>query len=540
SENADKVSPQSADHRESILHLSNSRLAAIVQSSDDAIISKDLNGVIETWNKAAERIFGYTSDEMIGQSITRLIPRDRPNEEGRILERIRSGQSVDHFETERVRKDGRRIDVSVTISPIRDSTGRVVGASKVARDITDRRAAEREREQLLSSERSARSEAERINRVKDEFLATLSHELRTPLNAVLGWAHLLSTGKLDGDETADAVATIERNARMQMQLIEDLLDMSRIISGRIRLDIQRIELPVVIAAAAESLKLAAAAKQIDLTQEFDPGVGRINGDSGRLQQVMWNLLSNAIKFTPSNGKVSIHLRPVDSTIQIVVSDTGQGIDPEFIPRLFGRFQQADGSTTRRHGGLGLGLAICKNLIELHGGNIEAQSAGLGKGTTFTISLPRHQMPISYQPAAVHGSDDEHWVPRLKDVRIMVVDDEHDSRELVKRVLGSVDAEVTVVGSAVEALDTLPRMLPDVLISDIGMPGIDGYELLRRIRQLPAEEGGSVPAVALTAFARSEDRMKALMSGYQMHVSKPVEPSELVAVVASLVVRFSKR
>ena len=377
------------------------RLAAIVASSDDAIIGKDLNSIITSWNIGAERIFGYTADEMIGTSIMRLIPPNRHAEEMEILAHIRRGERFDHFETIRLAKDGRELSVSVTVSPIKDSAGHVIGASKVARDITERRKAEaalkmameevetanRERLQLLDSEREARSQAELASRMKDEFLATLSHELRTPLNAVLGWAHILRSGKLQIEELKQGLDTIERNARIQAQIIEDLLDMSRIISGKVRLDIAQIDLPAVLNDSIDTVRAAADAKGIQLQAVVDPRAGPISGDADRLRQVFWNLLNNAIKFTPKGGQARVLLERVKSHIEVSVIDTGEGIAPEFLPYVFDRFQQGDASTTRRHGGLGLGLAIVKQLVELHGGTVHVRSEGIDKGTTFTIHLP---------------------------------------------------------------------------------------------------------------------------------------------------------
>ena len=377
------------------------RLAAIVASSDDAIVGKDLNSIITSWNSGAERIFGYTADEIIGTSIMRLIPPDRQEEEREILSRIRGGERFDHFETIRLAKDGRQLNVSITVSPIKDSMGHVIGASKVARDITERKQAEkalqkaieeaeaanRERLYLLDSEREARSEAERASRMKDEFLATLSHELRTPLNAVLGWANILLLGNLQGEELKQALETIERNARLQAQIIEDLLDMSRIISGKICLDVQRIDLSAVLNESIATLRATAEAKGVRLQVKVDLFTGPISGDSDRLQQVFCNLLNNAIKFTPKNGKVQVLLKRVNSHVEVSVIDTGEGIAPDFLPYVFDRFQQGDPSITRRHGGLGLGLSIVKQLVEMHGGNVHAKSGGIGQGATFTVRLP---------------------------------------------------------------------------------------------------------------------------------------------------------
>ena len=377
------------------------RLAAIVASSDDAIIGKDLNSIITSWNFGAERIFGYTADEMIGTSIMRLIPPNRQAEELEILARIRRGERFDHFETIRLAKDGRQLNVSITVSPIKDSAGHVVGASKVARDITERKKAEaalkkameeaeranRERLQLLDSEREARSQAERASRMKDEFLATLSHELRTPLNAVLGWAHILRTEKLQGDELKQGLDTIERNARVQAQIIEDLLDMSRIISGKVRLDVGQIDLPAVLNESIDTVRPRRRRRAFACKLLVDPRAGPISGDPDRLQQVFWNLLNNAIKFTPKGGQVQVLLERVKSHIEVSVMDTGEGIAPEFLPYVFDRFQQGDASTTRRHGGLGLGLAIVKQLVELHGGTSASKATESAKGQPLLVHLP---------------------------------------------------------------------------------------------------------------------------------------------------------
>ena len=342
-------------------------LAAIVESSDDAIISKDLQGIITSWNKGAEKLFGYTAAEAVGKPVTMLIPLQRIDEEPQILGKIRRGETVDHYETVRRRKDGTSLDISLTVSPIRDEAGNIIGASKIARDITERKRAEVEREQLLASEQEARRQAEEANRMKDEFLATVSHELRTPLNAILGWARLLSGRKLDSESTERGLKSIEQNAKAQAQLIEDLLDVSRIISGKFRLKAQPLEVAPVIEAAVDSVRPAAEAKGIRLQAILDPDAGPVSGDAGRLQQVVWNLLSNAIKFTPKGGRVQVRLIRINSHIELEVSDTGQGIAREFLPYVFDRFRQADGSYTRSHGGLGLGLSIVRHIIELHGG-----------------------------------------------------------------------------------------------------------------------------------------------------------------------------
>jgi PAS domain S-box-containing protein len=388
-------------------------------------------------------------------------------------------------------------------------------------------------------------EAQEANRIKDEFLATLSHELRTPLTAVLGWARLLSTGQLDAEASARALDTIQRNARAQQQIVEDILDVSRIITGKLRLEVNPVKLIPVIEAALESVRPAADAKAIRLEPRLDSATGLVMGDPARLQQVIWNLLSNAVKFTPQNGRIEVQLREVDSHAQVSISDSGEGIRAEFLPFVFDRFRQADGSTTRVHGGLGLGLAIVRHLVELHGGTVKAESAGEGNGATFIITLPLSvQKPESESasetdlPLATLDSESE-CLSDLSGLRVLVVDDEADSLEFLDASLTRCGAEVLTVSSAAEALDALTEFRPDVLISDIGMPHEDGYTLMRKIRALGPEHGGAIPAAAVTAYARSEDRMRALLAGFQTHIAKPVEPAELAAVVASLAGRTTQ-
>jgi signal transduction histidine kinase/ActR/RegA family two-component response regulator len=396
-----------------------------------------------------------------------------------------------------------------------------------------------QRTQLLESEQAARTEAERASRLKDEFVATLSHELRTPLSAILGWAHILREPNMQPEQVAAGVEVIERNARAQAQIIEDLLDMSRIIAGQIRLDVQQVELPDVLEAALSTVRPAAEARGIRLHTVFDPKVAPVRGDPQRIQQIVWNLLSNAIKFTPKDGRVEVALQRVNSHVEIIVSDTGQGIKPEFLPHVFDRFRQADGSTTRRHSGLGLGLSIVKQLVELHGGTIRAKSGGVDQGATFTVELPL--MPIHpdeglderTHPQAASAIPPGQEPMSLTGLRVLVVDDEADAREIVRRLLAGHGAEPECASSAREALAAFRRTRPDVIISDIGMPEQDGYDLIRGIREMEKQLGGTTPAVALTAFARSADRTRAMLAGYQMHLAKPVEPAELIATVASV-------
>jgi PAS domain S-box-containing protein len=712
------------------------RLAGIVELSDDAIISKDLTGRITSWNAGAERIFGYTEAEAVGQPVTIIIPPELRGEEEDILRRLRAGERIEHFETVRINKQGQRISVSLSISPIKDAEGLIIGASKIARDISERKRAEEERVQLLENERrarmgaeaaqrraafltelgtvlsssldyqttvanvarmvvpdladwcrvdlldekgsirrlavahadpskvewadelerryptdpdsprgvphvlrtgeselyndipdemlaqaakddehlrimrevgftsamivpltargrtvgaislisaesgrrygpedlafaeelarrcamaidnarlygeahAARAAAEQANRTKDEFLATLSHELRTPLSSILGWARMLTTTQLDAENTARALESIERNAKAQGRLIDDILDVSRIITGKLRLDVRPVDLASVIEGAVESVRPAAEAKGIRLQRVLDTGPQVVSGDPERLQQVVWNLLSNAVKFTPKGGRVQVRLERINSHVEIVVSDTGRGINADVLPHVFERFLQADSSTTREHSGLGLGLAIVRHLAELHGGTVRAESAGEGQGATFTVDLPlmivRPPQPaVAREEERAHPTADtgERLVcpPELEGLHVLFVDDEEDARALLTTILESCGARVTAVGSAREALDELGREKFDVLLSDIGMPGEDGYWLIKRVRKLPPERGGRTPAAALTAYARAKDRLRVLRSGYQMHVPKPVEPAELVAVVANLAGRHEE-
>jgi signal transduction histidine kinase len=393
-----------------------------------------------------------------------------------------------------------------------------------------------------SREKEARRQAEEANRLKDEFLATLSHELRTPLNAILGWAQMLRSGKLDTATTGRAVETIERNAKAQAQLIADILDVSRIITGKLRLELGPVNLPRVIETVLDSVRPAAEAKEIRLSVLLDPLATPVLGDSDRLQQVIWNLLSNAIKFTPKGGLVGVVLRQVEeSSLEIEVRDSGIGIRQDFLPYVFDRFRQAESSITRSHGGLGLGLSIVRHLVELHGGTVQVDSEGEGKGAAFTVRLPVRAQGVGagVAPAGRRPMEDEAVAeapagpPPLAGLHVLVMDDEEDTRELVAMALSHGGATVTAVPSVPEALEALDRSVPDVLVSDIGVPGEDGYSLMRKVRARDATQGGRLPALALTAYARAEDRIQAFAAGFQMHLAKPVDPDELVAVVTSL-------
>jgi len=402
--------------------------------------------------------------------------------------------------------------------------------ARQAADLIEQRQTAAEREQLLAREQAARAEADRANRLKDEFLAVLSHELRSPLNPILGWSKLLQNGKLDTAKTQQALKTIERNAKLQSELIEDLLDVSRILQGKLNLNVTSINLSSIISGAMETVRLAAAAKSINLEASLEPKVGLVSGDSTRLQQVIWNLLSNAVKFTPAGGQVNIRLERLDSCAQITISDTGQGIEPDFLPYVFEYFRQANATTTRKFGGLGLGLAIVRHLVELHGGTVAVESLGVGRGATFTVRLPL--MPI--QRIAHQNSQSSESFSSLNGIQVLVVDDEPDSREFVAFVLEQAGATVLTATTANEALTMLIRAKPTVLLSDIGMPEMDGYMLMQQVRTLPSEQGGQVRAIALTAYAGDFNQQQALRAGFQQHISKPIEPDRLIQVISSLI------
>ena len=651
-------------------------LAAIVQSSDDAIIGKTCEGRVVSWNGGAERVYGYTAEEMKGRSVAVLYPPEQREALPRILARVRAGEHVEQADAVRVRKDGTRIDVSVTISPIRDTAGRITGASTIARDVTEQRRTERhlaalqtltdtalshtsldglvrellhalcsvlacdvasillmsedgqrlvvrashglpeeeglvipvgvgvmgriaaERQacviddlptaevespvlqaqgltsllgvpllvatrvvgvvyvataarrrftddemrlmllaadrialavdhaRLFEAERDARAEAETANRLKDQFLATLSHELRTPLTSMLGWIRMLRSGRLDAEMAARALESVERSTRAQSQLINDLLDVSRIVSGKLTMDPAAIDADEVVAAAVEAVRPLAAARSIELTHERAGRECIVQGDAGRLQQVIWNLLSNAIKFTPDGGRVRAEVAVGDAEVAISVTDTGKGIAPELLPEIFERFRQ--GAVTRTPAGLGLGLAIVRHLVDLHGGRVGAYSAGVGHGATFVVHLPL----AGVAPATAGAGESTPEFPRLDGVRVLVVDDEPDARALLGTVLEQCGADVAAVPSAAAALQALERDRYDVLLSDISMPEEDGYQLMRKVRAVDPR----LPAAAVTAFARAEDREAALAAGFQLHVAKPVEPAILARAVEYLVRR----
>jgi PAS domain S-box-containing protein len=679
------------------------RLGAVVESSDDAIITKNLRSIITSWNPAAISMFGYTEEEAVGKSIRILIPDELQGEEDEVLRKIRGGDRVDHYETVRRRKDGTRVLVSLTVSPIRNERGEVVGASKIARDITERsRLLAAAHEQTWITEKLAEvgalvastldrdkiaqkltdaatelthaefgaffynvhdasgdaftlftlsgaskeafsgfphpratamfaptfhgvgpvrlddvtadprfgrnppyhgmpaghlpvrsylavpvrghsggtlgglffghskvgvfteqherlalgiaawgsvalenarlyADAQDANRMKDEFLAVLSHELRTPLNAILGYARLLRGGILAGEKAERGLETLERNATWLTQIVEDVLDVSRIVSGKIRLDVQPVELPLIVDNAVATVQPAADAKGVRMQTVVDPSAGPVSGDPDRLQQVVWNLVSNAVKFTPKGGRVQVRLERVNSHLEIAVSDTGIGVRPDFLPYVFERFRQAEGGTTRKSGGLGLGLAIVRHIVEMHGGTVQAASAGEGKGATFRVRLPLmivHPDPVETrrEHPRTERSTPMTTLGDLKGIRVFAVDDEEDALTLLRVVLETAGAEVTTESSSKRALARIEEVNPHALIFDLGMPEIDGFELIKQIRSSPNPAIRDLPAAALTAFARSEDRTRALRSGFEMHLAKPIDPGELAASVATLVRR----
>jgi len=700
-------------------------LAAIIESADDGIISKTLESIITSWNKGAERIFGYTAEEVIGKPITILIPPDHHDEEPEILRKIKQGERIDHYETIRIRKDGTLIDVSLTVSPIKGKDGKIIGASKIVRDVTERKQIQKklqeqtevietinrigqllsgeldlhklvqsvtdaatdltaaqfgsffynvlneegasymlytlsgvpreafahfpmpratdlfgptfrgegtirindvrndprygksspyygmppghlpvvsylaisvisrsgevigglffghsepgkfterheriieglaaqtaiamdnarlyeraqqsikERETLLISEQEARKLAETASRSKDEFLGLLSHELRTPLNGILGWSRMLAGKKLDEETFMRAVESIDRNAKLQSRLIDDMLDVSRIISGKLRLDAQPVDLTTVINAAVDTLRPAAEAKNIRLYIVLDYSAGIVLGDTTRLQQVVWNILSNAIKFTPKEGSVQVSLERINSHVEIVISDSGIGIEEELLPYVFDRFRQGDSTSTKKYSGLGLGLSIVRQLVELHGGTVEANNRKDVQGAIFTVKLPvravhrksEQQVNEREQNIQLVGGTTLEFdcPPSLEGIKIIAVDDDPDARHLLSAILEQCGAEVKTCESTAQALTLFENYDPDILVSDIGMPEADGYELIKKIREKEKVTGKRLPAVALTAFARTEDRLKALSAGYNMHVPKPVEPAELIVVIAN--------
>jgi signal transduction histidine kinase/ActR/RegA family two-component response regulator len=503
------------------LQASEERFRNVIYRSADGILIVDRAGLVCFANPATESLFGRAAEELVGA------PFGFP---------VVAGETT---EIDVISKSGQAVvaEMRVVETVWEGQTAYLASL----RDITERKRAEQERADLIR-EQAARQQAEIASRAKDEFLATLSHELRTPLNAIFGWTRLLTSRDLSEDMCKQAIETIDRNARLQARLIDDMLDVSRIVSGKLRLETQPVDLPGVIHAAVDTLRSAADAKNIRVDVVLAHGAGLVLGDPVRLQQIVWNLLSNAIKFSPKGRHVQVELQRVNSHYEITVSDTGPGIDEAFLPHVFDPFRQADSTTTRKHGGLGLGLAIVRHLVELHGGMVEAANRADGKGAVFTIALPVMAVRRSKEPR--DGQSDGHRagagghalierMPALSGLKVLVVDDDSDARQLLSAILEQCGAEVVTQASSAAALEALRQFKPDVLVSDIGLPEEDGYALIEKVRSLESGDGHHIPAVALTAYARAEDRMRALSAGYNMHVPKPVEPAELAVVIASL-------
>ena len=528
---------------EDALRRESSLLQALMDNIPDAIYFKDTEGRFTRVNRHAPYRGDHLVEDVIGKTDFDFFIEEHARaayeDEQRI---VRTGQPVVDKVEKETYPDGSVTWLSTTKAPIFDEEGRVTGLVGIGRDITERKLAEEERVQL-AREQAARTEAEAANRFKDEFLAVLSHELRAPLTPILGWAGMLRMGQHDGDRVVQAVEVIERNAKAQLRLVEDLLDVSRIIAGKLRLHAAPLDLALVVETAVAAVRPAAEEQDIRLQVVSPSAADPLTGDPDRLRQVVVNLLSNAIKFTPRGGRVEVRLERTRSHVEVSVSDTGCGISPEFLPYVFERFRQSDGSTTRKHGGLGLGLSIVRHLVELHGGTVQAESPGAGRGATFTVRLPladaEAESGVQGQIIPVESEDQTGRGGLLSGLRVLLVDDDADTLHILAAVLSRHGAEVTTAASASPALAALEGQRPDVLISDIGLPDEDGYTLIRRVRALPAERGGNTPAAALTAYARTEDRAEALRAGYQLHVAKPVEPAELAAAVAALAGRVSE-
>ncbi len=517
-----------------------------LESIGDAVIATDVQGRIAFMNPVAEHLTGWRlgdAREHACDEVFRIVNENtRAIVDSPVARVLAEGVVVglaNH--TVLIAADGSERPIDDSGAPIRNRSGRIVGVVLVFRDVTERRRADlekrvvaAERERLLEAERAARSDAERANRVKDEFVAMVSHELRTPLNAILGWTQLMAQTSRDEDLVRRGIDVIGRNTRIQAQLISDLLDMSRIVSGKLRITIEKVNVRSLVQAAIDTVLQAAEAKQITIHQELDP-TADVAGDPARLQQVAWNLLLNAVKFTPDGGSIFVRVRQAGSDVEITVRDTGVGIREDFLPHIFERFEQGDPSITRRFGGLGLGLSIAKHLVDLHGGTIGAASPGEGKGASFTVVLPAGTFAANSARAINAGGATDsatHESDALNGMRILIVEDEKDTLDFISRFLVSYGAEVVAAASAKEAIALVSTAGANVLISDIGLPDVDGYELLQRIRRLDASAGG-IPAIALTAYARAEDRMLAFRAGYQAHLAKPVEPSQLVATIVDL-------
>lgn len=523
--------------RQEGLQSSEIRYRRLFESARDGILI--LNAVtlkITDVNPFMSELLGYSREEFLGKELWEIgLFSDKEASQHAFRELQLKGY-LRYEDLPLQNREGNPREVEFVSNVYQEDSRQVIQCN--IRDITDRKRRDEERGLLLHSEQAAHAEADAANGIKDEFLALLSHELRTPLTSILGWSDLLVSGTLDEAATKHALEIIGRNARAQRQLIDDLLDISRIITGKLRLEVQPIALAPMIESVVDTVRPTADARNIQVQMVLDSLLSPISGDPERLQQIIWNLLTNAIKFTPKGGRVQVRMERIDSHVELIISDTGQGIEPDLLPHVFDRFRQSDSSSTRRHGGLGLGLAIVRQLVELHGGTVTANSPGTGQGTIFNVSLPllsvHHELSaVEITPIPVVTNRPTDWQLSLANLRVLVVDDEPDARELIATVLIGRGAEVVTVESSGEALAALERQGFDVLVSDVGMPQMDGYGLIEKVRQLPAQRGGRIPAAALTAYASDEDRRRALSAGYQLHIAKPVEPAELATVVANL-------
>ncbi|MCA1578831.1 MAG: PAS domain S-box protein [Acidobacteria bacterium] len=521
------------------------QLSFHVESSPLAVIEWDSDFRVSRWSESAERLFGWKAEEVIGKHVNQwqFVFADDVDAVALVTNRQREGVEVQGVQRNRnYTRDGSVLYCEWYNSVLRDDRGKLVSVLSLVLDVTARKEAEEERAALLIRERDARQHAEEADRLKDEFLATLSHELRTPLTSILGWASMIRNGEVEGASAAGAIETIERNARAQARLIDDLLDVSRIITGNLRLDLHPLNLAPIVEAAIDALRPTADVKGIQLRVETLSGDCLVKGDPNRLRQVIWNLLSNAIKFTQRGGLVTITLKcAAGGNARLTVADTGDGIAAEFLPYVFDRFRQAEGSISRKQGGLGLGLAVVRHLVELHGGSIRAESGGLGHGSLFTVDLPlaeerRDPARAEERRREVERRRSRRGSIRLDGVHVLLVEDDEDSRKLLDTMLKRYGARVTATKSAAEAFTAVAGDTPDLLISDIGMPDEDGYEFIRKLRALPPDKGGRTPAIALTGYASRKDRERALEAGYQQHIAKPIEQTDMIAAIAALIGR----
>ena len=531
---------------EVLAHRAYRQLSFHVESSPLAVVEWDSDFRVSRWSQSAERLFGWKADDVIGKHVNewRFVFADDVDAVALVTNRQREGVEVQGIQRNRnYTRSGSVLFCEWYNSVLRDDREKLVSVLSLVLDVTARQSAEEERAASLVRERDARRHAEEADRLKDEFLATLSHELRTPLTSILGWASMIRNNEVEGPVAARAIETIERNARSQARLIDDLLDVSRIITGNLRLDLHPLNLAPIVGAALDALRPTADVKGIHLQTRFEPEECLVRGDPNRLRQVIWNLLSNAIKFTQRGGSVNIDLRCVEGTARLKVTDTGEGISAEFLPYVFDRFRQAEGSISRKQGGLGLGLAVVRHLVELHGGTISAESDGVARGSTFTVDLPlaqerRDPARAEERKRELEQRRSRSGAIRLDGIHILLVEDDDDSRKLLGTMLKRYGARVTSTKSAAEAINVFSDEPPDLMISDIGMPDEDGYQLMSKIRARPAGQGGLIPAIALTGYASRKDQERALDAGYQQHMAKPIEQAELIAAIAALVGRLT--